>query len=106
MPRQSLISAASRVGDATQALLYTINQTGDEDAEEREREQADTLLALAKAVASLAAALVLKAKDVTPTCQGDQALGNHLKAAELPTSFGGLPVLTRSLIFDRVNTLK
>jgi len=67
VPRQSLISAASRVGDATQALLYTIND-GDEQ-EEEEREKADVLLSLTKSVANLAAALVLKSKDVASTCQ-------------------------------------
>lgn len=75
VPRQSLISAASRVGDATQALLYTINGASsqlDEDELEAERERADLLLALAKTVASSAAALVLKAKDVASTCRNEE----------------------------------
>lgn len=65
VPRQSLISAASRVGDATQALLFTINN----GEEEEERETADQLLSLAKSVASSAAGLVLLAKDVASTCR-------------------------------------
>lgn len=69
VPRQSLISAASRVGDATQALLYTINEG------EQDRESADILLSLAKGVANAAAALVLKAKDEASNCQ-DQDLQN------------------------------
>lgn len=69
--RQSLISAASRVGDATQALLFTINN-GEEDDETSEH-----LLSLAKSVASSAAGLVLKAKDVASTCE-DTTLQNTL----------------------------
>lgn len=68
VPRQSLISAASRVGDATQALLYTINN----GEEEEDREKADVLLSLAKSVASSAAAIVLKAKDVASTCRDEE----------------------------------
>ena len=94
VPRQTLISAASRVGDATQALLYTINSSEEQpqsqsqtlangDSSEqaaREREAADTLLALAKSVASSAAALVLRAKDVGSSCQ-DKELSNQVIGA-------------------------
>lgn len=74
VPRQTLISAASRVGDATQAMLYTINN-GNEEEEERRR--ADNLLSSAKSVARSAAALVLKAKDVASTCR-DEELENRV----------------------------
>lgn len=63
VPRQSLISAASRVGDATQALLFTIND-GEEEHEH--------LLSLAKSVASSAAGLVLQAKDVASNCHDEK----------------------------------
>lgn len=78
VPRQNIISAASRVGDATQALLYTINN-GDED--EAERESGDMLLSLAKLVASSAAALVLKAKDVASTCHDDELKNSVIASA-------------------------
>lgn len=74
--RQSLISAASRVGDATQALLFTINNGEDKD----EQEVSEHLLSLAKSVASSAAGLVLRAKDAASTCK-DEKLQNAIIAS-------------------------
>ncbi|XP_046684218.1 talin-1 isoform X2 [Homalodisca vitripennis] len=66
-PRQSLLNAASRVGEASHRVLTTI---GDEDEETREIQ--DTLLGLAKGVANTTAALVLRAKSVAGTMPSDQ----------------------------------
>ncbi|XP_054280659.1 talin-2 isoform X2 [Macrosteles quadrilineatus] len=66
-PRQSLLNAASRVGEASHRVLTTI---GDEDQETREMQ--DTLLGLAKGVANTTAALVLRAKSVAGTMPQDQ----------------------------------
>jgi talin len=62
-PRQSLLSAAGRVGDASRALLNTIGE-GDETQ--------DMLLALAKAVANSSAALVVQARKCAGTIDDPQ----------------------------------
>nr|CAD7439651.1 unnamed protein product [Timema bartmani] len=74
-PRQNLLNAASRVGEASHQVLTTI---GDED--ESSRELQDILLGLAKAVANTTAALVLKAKNIAATCD-DQATQNKVIGA-------------------------
>lgn len=78
VPRQTLISAASRVGDATHALLFIINEDQDES-------NSDQLLSRAKQVASSAAHLVLKVKDVASGCQDkqlqDQVIGSATQCA-------------------------
>uniref|UniRef100_A0A1B6BY27 FERM domain-containing protein n=1 Tax=Clastoptera arizonana TaxID=38151 RepID=A0A1B6BY27_9HEMI len=66
-PRQNLLNAASRVGEASHKVLTTL---GDEDEETRDIQ--DTLLGLAKAVANTTAALVLRAKSVAGTMPSDQ----------------------------------
>uniref|UniRef100_T1J0N6 FERM domain-containing protein n=1 Tax=Strigamia maritima TaxID=126957 RepID=T1J0N6_STRMM len=71
-PRQNLLNAASRVGEASTAVLATI---GEED--EIDKEVQDILLGLAKAVANTTAALVLKAKNVAATCE-DQGTQNKV----------------------------
>ena len=71
-PRQTLLSAASRVGEASYRVLYTI---GEEDVVDRERQ--DLLLGLAKTVANNTAALVLKAKNVASHCE-DQHTQNRV----------------------------
>lgn len=71
IPRQSLVSAASRVGEATKSLLSQIQ------GPEWDKETSDILLSLAKAVANSAALLVLKAKDVAAEC-GDQSTQNRV----------------------------
>ena len=71
-PRQNLLNAASRVGEATQSLLYTIGEE-----EEYDKETSDILLSLAKGVANTAAALVLRAKDVASKCE-DQPTQNKV----------------------------
>ncbi|PNF41180.1 Talin-1 [Cryptotermes secundus] len=74
-PRQNLLNAASRVGEASHQVLSTI---GHED--ESSRELQDILLGLAKAVANTTAALVLKAKNIAATCE-DQATQNKVIGA-------------------------
>ena len=71
IPRQSLVSAASRVGEATKSLLSQIQ------GPEWDKETSDILLSLAKAVANSAAVLVLKAKDVAAECE-DQTTQNRV----------------------------
>ncbi|CAK1592968.1 unnamed protein product [Parnassius mnemosyne] len=75
-PRQNLLNAASRVGEASTSVLYTIGEETEED-----KETQDILLSLAKAVANTTAALVLKAKNVAAQCKDDQALQNNIIAA-------------------------
>ncbi|RWS15528.1 talin-1-like protein [Dinothrombium tinctorium] len=76
VPRQGLLNAASRVGEATQSLLYTI---GEED--EYDKETSDILLSIAKGVANAAAALVLKAKDVASRCEDQQTQNKVINSA-------------------------
>jgi talin len=64
--RQHLFNAASRVGEASGEVLYTI---GEESTESRELQ--DMLLGLAKAVANTTACLVLKAKNVAADCEDE-----------------------------------
>ncbi|KAG9508712.1 Talin-1, partial [Fragariocoptes setiger] len=77
--RQSLISAASRVGDATSALLYTINSN--DSTLLAQNDEADVLLSLAKAVASGAASLVLRAKEVASAMHSNQEAQNAIIGA-------------------------
>lgn len=76
VPRQSLLNAASRVGEATHALL-----SGIKDPAEYDHETEDILLSLAKAVANAAAALVLKAKDVAAHCDDQETQNRVISAA-------------------------
>lgn len=102
VPRQSLISAASRVGDATQAMLYTINN-GEEEEEERRR--ADSLLSSAKSVARSAAALVLKAKDVASTCRDEElenrVIGSATQCALATSQMVATAKIVAPTIYDR-----
>ncbi|XP_043467434.1 talin-1 isoform X2 [Leptopilina heterotoma] len=76
-PRQNLLNAASRVGEASHQVLTTI---GEEDDSNRELQ--DMLLALAKAVANTTAALVLKAKKIAKTFdENDDASQNRVISA-------------------------
>ncbi|KAG7189022.1 hypothetical protein KM043_008615 [Ampulex compressa] len=74
-PRQNLLNAASRVGEASHQVLTTIGEENDSN-----RELQDMLLALAKAVANTTAALVLKAKNIAATCE-DSATQNRVISA-------------------------
>nr|XP_022902800.1 talin-2 isoform X2 [Onthophagus taurus] len=74
-PRQKLLNAASRVGEASSQVLATI---GEDTTENKELQ--DMLLSLAKVVANTTAALVLKAKDIASTCD-DQQTQNHIIGA-------------------------
>lgn len=74
-PRQNLLNAASRVGEASHQVLTTIGEENDSN-----RELQDMLLALAKAVANSTAALVLKAKNIAATCE-DAATQNRVISA-------------------------
>lgn len=62
--RQSLLNAASRVGDASRRMITEISDGRDESK--------DTLLTLAKAVANTTAVLVIKAKSVAATVDQHQ----------------------------------
>ncbi|XP_043217689.1 talin-2-like isoform X2 [Amphibalanus amphitrite] len=75
-PRQNLLNAASRVGEASGGVLTNI-------AEETEinTEVQDVLLGLAKAVANSTAALVLKAKNVASTCETEDQQNRVIGAA-------------------------
>ncbi|XP_045457678.1 talin-1 [Melitaea cinxia] len=75
-PRQSLLNAASRVGEASTSVLHTIGEETEQD-----KETQDILLSLAKAVANTTAALVLKAKNVAAQCKDEQPLQNTIIAA-------------------------
>ena len=75
-PRQSLLSAASRVGEASYKVLTTI---GEEDGSSRELQ--DILLSLAKTVANTTAALVLKAKNIAATCEDSPTQNQVISAA-------------------------
>ncbi|KAK7790683.1 hypothetical protein R5R35_008203 [Gryllus longicercus] len=75
-PRQNLLNAASRVGEASQAVLGSLGD--EEDANQRGLQ--DALLSQAKAVATATAALVLKAKSIAATCS-DQPTQNKVIGA-------------------------
>ncbi|VVD01405.1 unnamed protein product, partial [Leptidea sinapis] len=75
-PRQNLLNAASRVGEASTSVLYTIGEETPQD-----KETQDILLSLAKAVANTTAALVLKAKNVAAHCKDEQPLQNTIISA-------------------------
>ncbi|XP_048523491.1 talin-1 isoform X1 [Dendroctonus ponderosae] len=75
-PKQSLLNAASRVGDASTQVLATI---GEDTAENKELQ--DLLMSLAKAVANTTAALVLKAKNIASTCDDQQTQNRVIGAA-------------------------
>lgn len=75
-PRQSLLNAASRVGEASGNVLHTI---GEETPENRDIH--DYLLALAKAVANATAALVLRAKSIAADCEDDDEKRNRVIGA-------------------------
>lgn len=75
-PRQNLLNAASRVGEASGHVLHTI---GEETPENRQTH--DTLLALAKSVANTTAALVLRAKSIAADCEDDKKRNEVIGAA-------------------------
>ncbi|KAL0267697.1 UNVERIFIED_CONTAM: hypothetical protein PYX00_009891 [Menopon gallinae] len=75
-PRQNLLTAASRVGEASHQVLTTIG----EDTEDN-KELQDILLGLAKAVANTTAALVLKAKNIAATCEDPNVQNKVISAA-------------------------
>uniref|UniRef100_A0A6P7FNN2 Talin-2 isoform X4 n=1 Tax=Diabrotica virgifera virgifera TaxID=50390 RepID=A0A6P7FNN2_DIAVI len=75
-PRQNLLNAASRVGEASTQVLATI---GEDTVENKELQ--DMLLSLAKAVANTTAALVLKAKNIASTSDDQQTQNRVIGAA-------------------------
>ncbi|KAF7995722.1 hypothetical protein HCN44_006829 [Aphidius gifuensis] len=75
-PRQNLLNAASRVGEASHQVLTTIGEENDSN-----RDLQDMLLALAKAVANTTAALVLKARNIAATCDDSQTQNRVISAA-------------------------
>lgn len=75
-PRQNLLNAASRVGEASSQVLHTIGEETEEN-----RELHDMLLALAKAVANTTAALVLRGKAIAADCEDDVLRNQVISAA-------------------------
>lgn len=75
--RQSLLNAASRIGEASHQVLTTIGEDDDSS-----RELQDMLLGLATAVANTTAALVLKAKNIAANCETS---GNQNKVISAAT---------------------
>ncbi|XP_044738316.1 talin-1 isoform X2 [Chrysoperla carnea] len=75
-PRQNLLNAASRVGEASHQVLTTIGEETEEN-----KEMQDMLLSLAKAVANTTAALVLKAKNIAATCEDQHTQNKVIGAA-------------------------
>lgn len=75
-PRQNLLNAASRVGEASGNVLNTICEETPEN-----RDIHDMLLALAKAVANTTAALVLRAKSIAAECENDEKRNKVISAA-------------------------
>ncbi|KAI1289403.1 Talin-2 [Halotydeus destructor] len=75
-PRQDLRSAAGKVGEASQYLLYTIDEENEYD-----RETSDILLSLAKGIASSMAGLVIKARQVATECEDESLLQNKVISA-------------------------
>ncbi|XP_012946700.1 talin-2, partial [Aplysia californica] len=64
-PRQNLLAAAGRIGEASQEVMNEVGET----AQDLDKIFQDTLLSLAKAVANATASLVLQAKTVANTAQ-------------------------------------
>ncbi|KRT81224.1 hypothetical protein AMK59_5660, partial [Oryctes borbonicus] len=75
-PRQNLLNAASKVGEASSQVLATITEENEEN-----KELQDMLLSLAKLVANTTAALVLKAKNIASTCEDQQTQNRVIGAA-------------------------
>ena len=92
VPRQSLLNAASRVGEATHDLLACIKDP------EYDHETEDILLSLAKAVANAAASLVLKGKDVAATVEDPAAQSRVISAATETALATGQLVATAKVV--------
>ena len=73
-PRANLLGAASKVGEASSAVLSTIDSG-------HHHQTQDLLLGLAKAVANTTAALILKAKAVAARCPEEQKQNRVITAA-------------------------
>lgn len=67
-PRQNLLNAATRIGEASGQVLCTIGEETDES-----KELHDMLLGLARAVATTTAVFVSKAKSVAAECEDEEA---------------------------------
>ncbi|XP_058805664.1 talin-2 isoform X2 [Phymastichus coffea] len=74
--RQILLSAASRIGEASHQVLLTIGEEDDTNCEIQ-----DILLSLAKNVANTTAALVLKAKNIAATYEESTIQNQVISAA-------------------------
>ncbi|XP_060579795.1 talin-1-like isoform X4 [Ruditapes philippinarum] len=72
-PRQNVLNAASRVGEASHDVMDGVGET----ATDMDKAYQDTLIGLAKAVANATAQLVLKAKTVASTTE-DQEMQNRV----------------------------
>lgn len=73
-PRQHLLGAATRVGDASKAVLTTIDEYPNQETQ-------DILLGLAKAVANTTAALILKTKAVASQSDDQEIQNKVINAA-------------------------
>lgn len=85
-PRQNLLNAASRVGEASGQVLSNI---GEDDG----RELHDMLLGLAKAVANTTAALVLKAKSVAADTDDENTRNKGMYFELRIVTFVGKPII-------------
>ncbi|XP_041355718.1 talin-1-like [Gigantopelta aegis] len=72
-PRQNLLAAASKIGEASQQVMEEVGET----VQDLDKAFQETLLSLAKAVANATASLVLKAKNVASKTE-DQGLQNKV----------------------------
>ncbi|XP_053387301.1 talin-1-like [Mercenaria mercenaria] len=72
-PRQNVLNAASRVGEASHDVMDGVGET----ATDMDKAYQDALIGLAKAVANATAQLVLKAKTVASTTE-DQEMQNRV----------------------------
>lgn len=79
-PRTEVLSAASKVSDATSNVLYTIEEENG-SGQLIDREASDRLLSLSKLIAKATAALILKTKDVASQCSDKNEKNRVIGAA-------------------------
>ncbi|XP_070178806.1 talin-1-like [Littorina saxatilis] len=75
-PRQNLLAAAGKIGEASQEVMEEM-----ETAEDMDKAFQDTLLSLAKAVANVTATLVIKAKTVASKTDNEAQQNNVISSA-------------------------
>lgn len=98
-PRQNLLNAASRVGEASGRVLNTIGEETQENLEMHEM-----LLALAKAVANTTAELVLRAKSIAADCEDDKKRNEVIGAAsQCALATSQLVACTKVVVSNDIN---